>query len=78
MAPTLDLAVWIGAMPVFLIRQVLTPSFADVSARPKPARSQIRAGMNELRGSGTRMTMSPSQRKFRSLQRRSDRAAARV
>ena len=60
MAPMLDLAVWIGAMPVFRIRQVLTPSFSDVSARPTPARWRMRAGMDELRGRGARMTTSPT------------------
>jgi glyoxylase-like metal-dependent hydrolase (beta-lactamase superfamily II) len=39
-----DLAVWIGAMPIFLIRQVPTPSFSDVSARPTPDRRPMRAG----------------------------------
>ena len=34
MAPMLDLQVWIGAVPVFPIRQALTASFSAASARP--------------------------------------------
>src|SRR5260221_13295716 len=34
MAPMLDLQVWIGAVPVFPIRQALTASVSAASARP--------------------------------------------
>jgi hypothetical protein len=61
MAPMLDLAVWIGAMPVFPIRQVLTPSFSDVSVRPTPALMNT-AGTDELHRPGARMTTSPPSR----------------
>src|ERR1700675_158507 len=37
MAPMLDLPVWIGAVPVFPIRQALTASISAASARPSPA-----------------------------------------
>jgi hypothetical protein len=59
MAPMLDLAVLDRRHACLPIRQVLTPSFSDVSARPTPARWRMRAGMDELRRPGARMTTSP-------------------
>ena len=78
MAPMLDLAVWIGAMPVFPIRQVLTPSFSDVSARPTPALvNTCRNGLVAWARCGNDNEPHPGANSG-SLQPRSDRACRRA